>query len=216
MRLAHLGPAGTFSEEAALIYAPTAELVPCPSIVASAQAMLRGEADEAITPIENSLQGAVTDTLDLLIHESRYQIKRELNLAVSHNLMAPPGTTLQDIRRVYSHPQALGQCRGWLEANLPGVEVAAALSTAAPAQSAVLAKQQRAVCCGNSRCNELASVMAGAKTGKQERPLLCQRFGRPSRRVGGSGSYCGGIRCCANRCTAVAVHAVSARLLGEG
>jgi prephenate dehydratase len=140
MRLSHLGPAGTFSEEAALLYAPTADLVPCASIVASAQAMLQGEADEAILPIENSLQGAITDTLDLLIHESGYQIKRERNLPVAHNLMAKPGTALKDIRRVYSHPQALGQCRGWLEANLPDVEVAAALSTAGSVEQAASAE----------------------------------------------------------------------------
>ena len=136
MRLAHLGPAGTFSEEAAARYAADAELVPYPSITASARSILNGECDEAVTPIENSLQGAVTETLDLLIHEKGFSIKSELNLGVVHNLMARPGVTLGDIKRVYSHPQALAQCRGWLESHLPSVEVAAALSTAGSVEQA--------------------------------------------------------------------------------
>lgn len=137
MRLAFLGPAGTFSEAAALLYDAEAELVPFPSIVATARSVLNGEADEAITPIENSLQGAVTDTLDLLIHEPDLRIKREVNLPVEHNLMAPQGTTIRDIQRVYSHPQALGQCRGYLERTLPGVELAASLSTAGSVDQAM-------------------------------------------------------------------------------
>ena len=130
MRVGYLGPAGTFSEEAALRYDPDAQLTPYSSITAAAGSVLSGDSDEAMTPIENSLQGAVTETLDLLIHEQGYRIKHELNLSVVHNLMAAPGVTLRDIKRVYSHPQALGQCCGWLEAHLPGVELAAALSTA--------------------------------------------------------------------------------------
>ena len=140
MRLAHLGPAGTFSEEAALSYAPSAEIVAYPSITAAAASVLNGEADEAVTPIENSLQGAVTDTLDLLIHEWGYRIKRELNLGVVHNLMAKPGTALAEVRRVYSHPQALGQCREYLAKHLPGAEVAAALSTAGSVEQAAAAE----------------------------------------------------------------------------
>ena len=130
MRLAFLGPAGTFSEEAAFSYAPDAEMVPIGSITAVAEAALSSMADEAIVPIENSLQGAITDTLDFLIHRDGLQIKREVNLDVVHNLMAKPGIKLGDLRRVYSHPQALGQCKGYLERTLPDVEVAASLSTA--------------------------------------------------------------------------------------
>ncbi|MDA1035391.1 MAG: prephenate dehydratase, partial [Chloroflexi bacterium] len=136
MRLAHLGPSGTFTEAAAALYAPDAELVPYPSITSSARSILNGECDQAVTPIENSLQGAITETLDLLIHEKGFAIKSEVNLSVIHNLMASPGVSLGDIKRVYSHPQALGQCRGWLESHLPGVEVAAALSTAGSVEQA--------------------------------------------------------------------------------
>jgi prephenate dehydratase len=136
MRVAHLGPAGTFSESAAALHDPDAELVPYPSITASARSILNGECDQAVTPIENSLQGPITETLDLLIHEDGFSIMSEINLSVVHNLMASPGVLLGDIKRVYSHPQALGQCRGWLESHLPGVQVAAALSTAGSVEQA--------------------------------------------------------------------------------
>ncbi len=136
-RLAFLGPAGTFSEEAARSYSPDAELVAFPTITATARAVLTGDADEAVTPIENSLQGAVPDTLDLLIHEPGLHVRRELAIPIVHNLMAKPGTRLSDIRMVYSHPQALGQCQGFLQRELPYVEVAAALSTAAAVEQAL-------------------------------------------------------------------------------
>jgi prephenate dehydratase len=136
MRIAHLGPAGTFSEEAALLYDADADLVPYPTITGSARAVRDGDSDLAMCPIENSLQGAVTETVDLLIHEAGYAITGEVNLGVIHNLMARPGVTLGDIRRVYSHPQALGQCQGWLSEHLPGVEAAAALSTAGSVEQA--------------------------------------------------------------------------------
>lgn len=136
MRLAHLGPAGTFTEEAALLHAPGAELIPFSTISESARSILEGECDEAATPIENSLQGAVTETLDLLIHEAGFAIKAEINLSVVHNLMAQPGMALEGIRKVYSHPQALGQCKRWLAEHLPNAEVAAALSTAASVHQA--------------------------------------------------------------------------------
>lgn len=136
MRLAHLGPEGTFTEEAALLHNPDADLVPYTTISAAARSVLTGECDESVAPIENSLQGAVTETLDLLIHEQGFSIKNEVNLSITHNLMAQPGVELDDIRTVYSHPQALGQCKEWLARNLPHAEVAAALSTAGSVRQA--------------------------------------------------------------------------------
>ncbi|MDP6096819.1 MAG: prephenate dehydratase domain-containing protein, partial [Gammaproteobacteria bacterium] len=67
-RIAYLGPAGTFTEDASLRYDPGAERIPFPSIAMIAEAVITGEADEGIAPIENSLEGSVTATLDLLIH----------------------------------------------------------------------------------------------------------------------------------------------------
>jgi prephenate dehydratase len=130
-RLAYLGPPGTFSEEAALSYAPQAQRIPFPSIPAVAQAVQAHIAEEGIVPIENSLEGAVNDTLDLLIHDSLLRIRGELVLPIEHCLLAPAGTQLDTLRAIYSHPQALGQCRGFLERHFPKAAIIAALSTAA-------------------------------------------------------------------------------------
>ena len=137
MKIAYLGPQGTFSEQAALDYARDAELIAYRSITASAMSVLQGEADEAVCPIENSYQGAVTDTLDVLLHEEGLHIRQELTLDIVHNLMVKPGVVLAAVRRVYSHPQALGQCRRYLEQHLPDAELAASLSTAEAVEQAM-------------------------------------------------------------------------------
>ena len=137
MKIAYLGPQGTFSEQAALDYARDAELIACRSITASAMSVLQGEADEAVCPIENSYQGAVTDTLDVLLHEEGLHIRQELTLDIVHNLMVKPGVVLAAVKRVYSHPQALGQCRRYLEQHLPDAELAASLSTAEAVERAI-------------------------------------------------------------------------------
>jgi|FaiFalDrversion2_1042247.scaffolds.fasta_scaffold13933_2 prephenate dehydratase len=130
-RLAYLGPPGTFSEEAALLYDPAADLLPVPSIAAVAAAVLTGLADEGIVPIENSLEGSVSETLDLLIQESSLYIRREVVLAIHHVLVVKPGTRHTDIQVIYSHPQALGQCRRYLDTLFPKVRREPALSTVA-------------------------------------------------------------------------------------
>lgn len=137
MKIAYLGPPGTFSEQASLDYAAGAELVPFPSITAAALAVLGHDADEAVCPIENSLQGAVTDTLDVLLHQDGLHIRQELAIDIVHDFMVKPGTVLAAVQRVYSHPQALGQCREYLRQYLPNVELAAALSTAGAVEQAL-------------------------------------------------------------------------------
>src|SRR5918995_1935426 len=130
MATAFLGPRGSFSEEAALLRADTDQLVAFSSFPALVSAVETGLADEAVLPIENSIEGAVSTTLDLLIHETALRISGELALPVRHFLVTRPGVHLEDVRVVTSHPQALGQCRRFLERCLPGVEQVAALSTA--------------------------------------------------------------------------------------
>jgi prephenate dehydratase len=130
MRLAFLGPRGTNGEEAALRFAPDAEPVPCPSHAAVVAAVEAGSADQGIVAIENLLTGSVAETLDLLIHETSLRIQAELRLPIEHNLVVKRGTKLDQIRVVYSHPQAFGQCRKFLTERLPAVATEAALSTA--------------------------------------------------------------------------------------
>ena len=130
MKLAHLGPEGTYSEEAALKYAPNAVLVPFGAIPAAVRAAEEGAADQAVVPIENSLEGAVTHTTDLLIHHTRLRIRAEIVLPINHCLLLQPGVRRDAVRVVYSHPQALAQCRAYLARHLPDAEPVASLSTA--------------------------------------------------------------------------------------
>jgi len=131
-RIAYFGPAGTYTEEAARKHGGSdAEYEPYATIILTARAVLNGDADEAVTPIENSLQGAVTDTLDMLIHEPGLRIRGEIAIPIAHQLIVKPGTRREAIKTIYSHPQALGQCRRYLEREFPLAAAAAALSTAA-------------------------------------------------------------------------------------
>ena len=136
-RLAFLGPAGTFTEEAALRHDPQAHLVPFSTVSAVAAAVDTGMADEGVVAIENSLEGSVPDTLDLLIHESALVIRQEIVLPIRHHLMAKAGTRPEEIRVIYSHPNALGQCRRFLERCFPKAQLVASLSTAAAVQDAL-------------------------------------------------------------------------------
>jgi prephenate dehydratase len=90
-----------------------------------------GATDEGVVPIENSLEGSVTYTLDLLISQSGLSICKEIVLPIDHYLMAKTGTALAQVQVVYSHPQALAQCRGFLEQRLPRAQQMASLSTVA-------------------------------------------------------------------------------------
>lgn len=126
-----LGPVGTYTEEAALQYDPEADLQPFQTIGAVGQAVSSGITQEGVVPIENSLEGSVTNTLDLLISQSDLSIRQEVVLPIDHYLMALPGTPAADIRVIYSHPQALAQCRNFLERQFPNAQQMASLSTVA-------------------------------------------------------------------------------------
>lgn len=160
-RIAFLGPPGTFGEEAAIRYAPAAERVPCASHAAVAAAVEAGQADEGIVAIENSLNGSVAETLDILVHETRLQIMAELVLPIEHYLLARPGVRREDVTLIFSHPQPLGQCRRYLEANFPQAQLEAALSTAGAVELAV-ARGDGAAAIGTRRAGELygANVLA--------------------------------------------------------
>ncbi|KPK21093.1 MAG: hypothetical protein AMJ76_03620 [Dehalococcoidia bacterium SM23_28_1] len=144
-RIAFLGPPGTFSEDAALRHDPSAHLLPFASVAAVAAAVDSGMADEGVVAIENSIEGSVTDTLDILIHESRLSIRQELVLPVEHCLLVRPGTQAADIKVLLSHPQALGQCRRFVERCFPKAEIVAALSTAAAVEEMMARENAAAI-----------------------------------------------------------------------
>ena len=131
-RIGYLGPPGTFSEEALLSEPDLAagEVVPLatfPDVVAAVES---GETDLGFLAIENSIEGTVNTNLDALVFERDLLIVREVVLVIQQNLLAPPGTRIEDIKRVVSYPHATAQCRRWLRQHLPGVEEVAAASTA--------------------------------------------------------------------------------------
>ena len=135
MRVAYLGPQGTFCEMAAIrAFGHGVAMLACPNIDEAFRAAETGQVDYAVVPIENSAQGTVTRTLDLLVRTSLC-IVGEVNVPVVHNLMSR-ATVLGDIKCVSAHPQALAQCRNWLTAHLPGVELVPAASNAKAAQDA--------------------------------------------------------------------------------
>jgi prephenate dehydratase len=132
-RVAFLGPAGTFSEEAlfASARAGTVEPVPAASIPESVAALREGSVELAIVPIENSLEGSINVTLDLLAeHAGAVRIVGEERLRVRHCLIAARELPLGEIETVLSHPQVPGQCARFLRAELPQAEIRAASSTA--------------------------------------------------------------------------------------
>ena len=141
-----------------MIYDPQGTPLPFSSIPAAVAAVDSGQADEAVVPIENSLEGSVTQTLDLLIHESTLFIRDELVLPIRHMLLAVEGAKLEDIRVVYSHPQALAQCRMFLSRSLRDVEEVASMSTAAAVEE-MLARGEGAAAIASER----ASTLYGAK-----------------------------------------------------
>ncbi len=110
MKIAIQGELGSFSHEAAQTMLPTAKIVPCARSLEVFDRVKRGTVDGAVIPIENSLAGSVAEHFDLLLSRDVH-IVREFRLRIVHNLIALPGTKLRDVRRVFSHPVALDQCR---------------------------------------------------------------------------------------------------------
>lgn len=134
LRVAYLGPAATFSHQAALqIFGDATEFVPVSSIRDCFLETERGGADYGVVPVENSTEGSVQYTLDSFV-DSELKACAELSLPIVQNLMAR--CRKDEIKTVYSHPQALAQCRGWLAANLPRAELVQSLSTARAAGEA--------------------------------------------------------------------------------
>jgi prephenate dehydratase len=134
--VAYFGPTGTFTEEALLTqpdYA-AATLHPLPTIPDVFEAVEAGRVEIGFVPIENGIEGTVPVTVDGLIFDFDLFIQREVVLDIHLHLMAPPGVTLSEVRRVVSFPHALAQCRKYLATHLPSAEAVASSSTAEAAK----------------------------------------------------------------------------------
>ncbi len=130
-----LGPEGTFTEAALMQVPDAAEAIRIPSsnVNTALDKVRDGSADAAMVPIENSVEGGVTATLDAIATGQELRILREALVPISFVLVARPGVTIGDIRRVSTHGHAWAQCRLWVDANIPNVEYIPGSSTAAAA-----------------------------------------------------------------------------------
>jgi arogenate/prephenate dehydratase len=132
MRIAFQGELGAYSEAAALRFSPHAQTFPCESFESVFAAVASGKTTHGILPIENSIGGSIHRNYDLLL-EHDLPVVAEVLLQVSHNLLAFPGTRLEDVKKIYSHPQGLAQCEGFLS-GLKGIEIVATYDTAGSAK----------------------------------------------------------------------------------
>jgi prephenate dehydratase len=153
MRIAYQGEPGAFSEAAARQVAPDAHLVACRSFEDVFDAVKGGPAGYGVLPIENSIGGSIHRNFDLLL-EHHLPIVGEIELPVVHHLLALPGCTMERVRRIYSHPQALAQCDRFLR-TLKGVEVIATYDTAGSAKLIADEKMDDAAAIASARAAEV-------------------------------------------------------------
>lgn len=154
IKVAYLGPRATFTHMAGMQqFGLAAQYVPLENIREVFSEVERGRADYGVVPIENSTEGVVNYTLDTFI-DSDLKIYAEILLEVSQNLMNRSGK-MEDIRKVYTHPQVPGQCRQWIEKNLAGIPILDAPSTA---RAAEMAKEDTAAA---AIASEMAAVLYG-------------------------------------------------------
>ncbi|TDV50964.1 prephenate dehydratase [Actinophytocola oryzae] len=131
--IAYFGPEGTFSEQAARAARPDHTFVPVVTVPEALTTVRQGRADLACVPVENSVEGAVSATMDALAVDEPLVAVGEVVLPITFSLLVRPGATMADIKSVASHPHALAQVQGWLGAHLPDVPRFASTSTAAAA-----------------------------------------------------------------------------------
>ncbi len=146
VQVAHLGPPGTFSEAAAIKhFGHAAEVVPCASFDEVIRRAESGTVGFAIVPVENSTEGAIGKSLDLML-QTPLHVCGEVMLRIHHHLLARSAAVdFMSIKRVYSHPQSLAQCHLWLAANLPHAERVPASSNAEAARLAQIEPDTAAI-----------------------------------------------------------------------
>ena len=143
-RWSFLGPVGTFTEMALRQVAPAdVELDPCQDVPTALDRVREREADAAVVPIENSIEGGVNATLDNLVSSTPLTIAAEMAVPITFVLAGRAGTRLDDVRAISTHPHAWAQCRGWIHRHLPEAVYVAGTSTSAPA-AALAAAERRA------------------------------------------------------------------------
>jgi prephenate dehydratase len=169
VRLAHLGPRGTYTEAASVLFDPGAALIPTATVSAAIEEVTAGRADAAVCALENSIDGSISiETLDLLLNpEFPLRISGEVVVPVEHVLVGAPGVDIASAERVYSHPSALAQCRRRIAEIAPRAEPVAALSTTAAIEAALA--EPGALAIGNERAAALYGAHVYARNLGDER-----------------------------------------------
>ncbi|MGD9677877.1 MAG: prephenate dehydratase [Vulcanibacillus sp.] len=155
IRIGFLGPKGTFSHEAVKEYIKKIkeyEIVESNTIPDLMVSVSEGLLDEAVLPVENSLEGAVTSTLDMFAEDLNITIKAELIIPINLNLLVKENSKREDIKAILSHPQPIGQCRKYTNNNFSNAEIRPVLSTAAAAEE---------VATGDGTTAAIGSAIAG-------------------------------------------------------
>ncbi len=173
MRIAYQGEPGAFSEAASRQLAGDAELSPCKSFEDVFALVDAGSVDYGVLPIENSIGGSIHRNFDLLL-EHTLPIVGELEVPVVHHLLALPGRTLAQVKRIYSHPQALAQCDRFLR-TLTGVEIMATYDTAGSAKMIAEDRLDDAAAIASARAAEVFSLVP-LKSGIQDYDNNTTRF----------------------------------------
>ncbi|NJR40063.1 MAG: prephenate dehydratase [Leptolyngbyaceae cyanobacterium CSU_1_4] len=188
--IAHLGPIGTYAESAAIHYIKTlthsdVTLHPYPTIAQTLHAVVDRQVDIAVVPVENSIEGGVTFTLDTLWQLDNLQIQQALVLPISHGLLSV-AASLEQVQTVYSHPQALSQCQEWLRKFLPTAQQVPANSTTEALQH--LAEDATAAAISSQRAAQIYGLPVLVE-GINDRPDNCTRFWVLSLRPSWVGSH---------------------------
>jgi chorismate mutase/prephenate dehydratase len=188
LRIAYLGPERTFTHLAAetaarVRFGSFVEYLPARTVADVFRMTERGESDYGVVPVENSTEGSVGQTLDLFV-DTPLKICAEILLRVTHHLIGRG--PLSAVRRVYSHPQAIAQCRNWLAVNLPNVETVESSSTAAAAQHAATEEGVAAIgtedAAGQYGLRVLARAIQDQANNTTRFLLIGERIGSPSGR----------------------------------
>ena len=174
LRVAYLGPEGTWSHQAAVErFGDSVELIPYASFDLIFRAVERGEAHYGVVPIENSTYGFVSQTMDPLMGSKDLCICAQSHLHIRNCLLS--NTPLHEIRTLYSHPQVLGQCRAWLREHFPRAEQVAVVSTAAAARLAHDEAANGAAALGSRMVAEIYGLQV-LETDIQDDPTNTTRF----------------------------------------
>ncbi len=151
LRIGFLGPEGSYSHQASILkFGESVEYGPLPDIASVFNEVSRGHADFGLVPFENTIAGGVIETIDML-SDTDVTICAEMYLAIHHNLMA--ACSIDQVKRVYSKPEVLNQCRHWLSSTLPGVDVIQAASSAAAVQRVL--KEEGSAAIGSTHASEI-------------------------------------------------------------